>query len=518
MKRIVSLMLCLAALLCLSACGSDPTAYTPTGNALDPDDSTTPAVTLPMVSQTQRQDITMAYYPGKSFNPLYATDNTNRALIPLIYQGLFTVDRNYNPRPILCKSYTMTEDMRTYVFYLQNATFSDGTVLSAQDVVATFNAAIESEVYAGRFHHVKEVTVTPDGGVMVKLSVPYENLPILLDLPILKATELDRERPVGTGPYRLDATAEGMRLYRRTDWWCRAALSIRDDVISLVPAEDTVHIRDEFEFGAVNLVLANPISNQYADYRCDYELWDCESGIFLYLGCNMNSDLFSVPEVRSALTYAIDRSSIATFYRGFARPTTLPVSPLSPYYNPVLASRYEYNPTLFAQAVIASGLAGREVTLLVNKDDLLRMQAGRAIANMLTEGGLTVVMSELDTNGYRKALRYGNYDLYLGQTKLSPNMDLTTFFSNEGAIHYGGINDVTLNALCQEALANRGNYYNLHQQSANDGRITAIAFLNYAVYADRGLITEMIPARDNIFYYDLGKTLEDVQRIDTITP
>ena len=178
MKRIVSLMLCLAALLCLSACGSDPTAYTPTGNALDPDDSTPPAVTLPMVSQTQRQDITMAYYPGKSFNPLYATDNTNRALIPLIYQGLFTVDRNYNPRPILCKSYTMTEDMRTYVFYLQNATFSDGTVLSAQDVVATFNAAIESEVYAGRFHHVKEVTVTPDGGVMVKLSVPYENLPI----------------------------------------------------------------------------------------------------------------------------------------------------------------------------------------------------------------------------------------------------------------------------------------------------------------------------------------------------
>ena len=38
MKRIVSLMLCLAALLCLSACGSNPTAYTPTGNALDPDD------------------------------------------------------------------------------------------------------------------------------------------------------------------------------------------------------------------------------------------------------------------------------------------------------------------------------------------------------------------------------------------------------------------------------------------------------------------------------------------------
>lgn len=518
MKRILCLILCMAALLCLTACGNDPGAYIPTGNALDPDDSTTPAVTLPMVDQPQRQDITMVYYPGRSFNPLMSSDYTNRTLIPLIYQGLFTVDRDYNPKPILCRSYTMTQDMRTYVFYLHDATFSDGTRLTAQDVVATLNAAMESEVYKGRFHYVKEITATPDGGVMVKMAVPYEKLPILLDIPILKATELERDRPVGTGPYRLDATAEGMQLYRRTDWWCKAELSISDDVITLIPAENSVHIRDEFEFGDVNLVLANPVSNEYADYRCDYELWDCESGIFLYLGCNMNSDVFSVDTVRSALTRAIDRNKLAAFYRGFARPTTLPVSPLSPYYSAGLASRYEYNPSLFAQAVITAGLAGREVTLLVNKDDIFRVQAGRSIADMLTEGGLTVVMSELDTEAYRRALRYGSYDLYLGQTKLSPNMDLTTFFSNEGSVRYGGINDVTLNALCQEALANRGNYYNLHQQAADDGRITAIAFLNYAVYADRGLITEMIPARDNIFYYDLGKSLKDVQKIDTFVP
>lgn len=518
MKQFICLILCLAALLCMTACSNDPGVYIPTGDALDPDDSTTPAVTLPFIEQPQRQDITMAYYPGKSFNPLISSDYTNRTLIPLIYQGLFTVDRDYNPKPILCRSYTMTEDMRTYVFYLQDATFSDGTRLTAQDVVATFNAAMESEVYKGRFHYVKEITVTPDGGIMIKMAVPYENLPILLDVPILKATELERDRPLGTGPYRLDATPEGMRLYRRTDWWCKAELSISDDVITLMPAENSVHIRDEFEFGDVNLVLANPVSTEYADYRCDYELWDCESGIFLYLGCNMDSEIFSVETVRSALTHAIDRNNLAAFYRGFARPTTLPVSPLSPYYNAGLASRYEYNPTLFAQAVITAGLAGREVTLLVNKDDIFRVQAGRAIASMLTEGGLTVVMSELDTEDYRRALRYGSYDLYLGQTKLSPNMDLTTFFSNEGAVRYGGLNDVTLNALCQEALANRGNYYNLHQQAADDGRITAIAFLNYAVYADRGLITKMIPARDNIFYYDLGKSLEDVQKIDTFVP
>ena len=516
MKRILSLILCVAALLSLCACGSDPGAYVPTGNGLNPDDATTPAVTLPVVDQPKRQEITMGYYPSKSFNPLLSTDYTNRALIPLIYQGLFTVDRDYNAKPVLCRSYTMTEDMRTYVFYLQDATFSDGSRLTAQDVVATLNAAMESVVYAGRFHYLKEVTTTPDGGVMVKLSVPYENLPILLDVPILKATELERDRPVGTGPYRLDATTEGMRLYRRTDWWCKADLNITADIITLIPAEDAVYIRDEFEFGDINLVCANPISNEHADYRCDYELWDCESGVFLYLGCNLNSDVFSVSTVRAALTYAIDRNALATYYRGFARTTTLPVSPLSPYYSAGLASRYDYNPTRFAQAVISAQMAGREVVLLVNKDDVLRVQAGRSVADMLSECGLSVVMSELDTDAFRKALRSGSYDLYLGQTKLSPNMDLTAFFSNEGSMRYGGLNDVALNALCQEALANQGNYYNLHQQAADDGRITSIAFLNYAVFADRGLITKMIPARDNIFYYDLGKSLEDVLKIDSI--
>jgi ABC-type transport system substrate-binding protein len=218
------------------------------------------------------------------------------------------------------------------------------------------------------------------------------------------------------------------------------------------------------------------------------------------------------------LTHAIDRSKLAVFYRGFARTTTLPVSPLSPYYNAGLAARYDYNPSRFAQAVISAQMAGREVILLVNSDDVFRVQAARSVADMLTECGLTVVMSELDTAAYRRALRYGNYDLYLGQTKLSPNMDLTAFFNNQGALGYGGLSDVALNALCNEALANRGNYYNLHQEAADDGRITSIAFLNYAVYADRGLITKMIPARDNIFYYDLGKSLEDVLRVDTIAP
>ena len=42
-------------------------------------------------------------------------------------------------------------------------------------------------------------------------------------------------------------------------------------------------------------------------------------------------------------------------------------------------------------------------------------------------------------------------------------------------------------------------------------RSLAILFCNYAVYATRGLLTELQPARDNVFFYTLGRTDEDAQ-------
>ena len=153
-------------------------------------------------------------------------------------------------------------------------------------------------------------------------------------------------------------------------------------------------------------------------------------------------------------------------------------------------------------------LQGREVTLLVNSNDSLRLRAARAIAQMLTDCGLKVKMSELGGTRYVTAVKARSYDLYLGQTKLSPNMDLSEFFATFGSLSYGGINDPAAYALCLEALANRGNYYTLHKTVMENGLLCPVLFHNNAVYATRGLVTDLKPARDNIFYYSLGKTLE----------
>lgn len=512
MKRLCSLFLCiLLTLSLLTGCNlQEDEPYVPTGDGLTWDeDYTGPATTYP--EEEVVQELSLAFYPEVTMNPLQCNDFTNRALISLIYQGLFTVDRDYNVEPMLCSHYTMSEDMKSYTFYLEpSATFSDGSPVTAEDVVATLRTAKTSGVYRNRFTNVYLFTTTEDGGISVTLNTPYENLPLLLDVPIIKADQLESTTPLGTGPYVLYTTIVSSRLVRRDDWWCEAKdWVVTAPTIQLVSAESLKHIRDEFQFGDIGLVQADPGSDRYVDYLCDYELWDSENGIFLYLVCNRDSTVLKSEEIRRAITYAIDRETITKeYYRGFARAASLPASPLSPYYNTGLANQYAYNPQRWQAAVQEAGLTGSTITLLVNGQDTLRLKVAEAIEKTLEAGGIQVEIND-SSSGFIYALNNTDYDLYLGQTMLSPNMDLSHFFAENGNLNYGGIADENIYEMCQQALENHGNFYSLHYTIMNEGLLCPILFRSYAVYATRGLLTNLTPSRDNVFYYSIGKTMED---------
>lgn len=506
MRRLFSFLLCVFLTVgLLAGCSEEKAPYTPTGDALD----STNAATKPTDQGTATQELSLVYDPGEPLNPFQCVDNTNRVLFSLVYQGLFTVDRNYNVYPILCDTYNVSADMKTYTFHLCDALFSDGTKVTAADVAASLNAAKESPWYGGRLQHAHSIAGYGDA-VVIELSTPMENLPILLDIPIVKASEVAARQPLGSGPYRIDISQQGAYLRRQAAWWCSAQLPVAQDMIPLVAGESPSQIRDAFEFRGVSLVCSDPGSEQYADYRSDYELWDCENGKFLYLVIHDKSVVFADPALRQALTYAIDREVLAErVYHGFARAASLPASPQSPWYNTSLAAKYAYAPQKFADAVTAAALESNAVTLLLNGDDVIRMRTGQAIAEMLTAGGLKVTIKKSTSEKLAQDLAAGGYDLYLGQTKLSQNMDLTAFFGTNTGLNYGGLADPALYATALEALANSGNYYNLHETVMEDGQLCPILFQNYAIYTQRGAFSNLPAARDAIFGYTLGRTLED---------
>ena len=91
MKYAIRLLSLLLAGLMLCGCVQNQAQkpYVPTGDALlmegeDPED---------YAEEDAPQELTLAYYPDRSMNPLIGNNITNRSLFSLIYQGLFRYRR-----------------------------------------------------------------------------------------------------------------------------------------------------------------------------------------------------------------------------------------------------------------------------------------------------------------------------------------------------------------------------------------------------------------------------------------
>ena len=70
-----------------------------------------------------------------------------------------------------------------------------------------------------------------------------------------------------------------------------------------------------------------------------------------------------------------------------------------------------------------------------------------AIARYKRQAGFDVSLQKLPFNEYEYAVKNGHYDLYLGEVVLSPGMDLSVFFSENGELSAGvGANRTTADA------------------------------------------------------------------------
>lgn len=532
MKPYLTLLLVFSMALSLfTGCGAKEKeeAYVPTGDALIMSDEDLAT----MEPEKEPQDLTLAYDPTRSMNPLLGNNITNRVLFSLMYQGLFAVSSDNEPFPMLCSHYRVSSDNRVYTYYIdRNARFSDGTPVTADDVLATYLFAKSGDClyYKGRFVHVESVEKVADEGlgeegVKFTLNTAYQDFSMLLDVPILKASEIASMFPAGTGPYVFHDNAGKWTLTRNPSWWCEREIPVRALTIKLIEINDQATFRDEFEFGDVGLAIANPLSDSFAEYRCDYELWNVDNGYFMYLAFNIQySDYFKEDRnlaLRQNMTYALNREKIIEEnFRGMAYPATLPGSPGSPYYNQSLAERYQYDDLKFLEKT--NGFEPlkddkhqvKKLRLLVNCDDSARLRTARDIAHSLTEMGIptgTLEYGAADKYDFETVLRSHNWDIYLGKTRLSPNMDLTPFFKGYGNLWFGGLTSDKIYGMCRETLADRGNYYNLHQMIVEDGRVVPILFGYDAVYAKRGEFDGLAPARDNVFFYTRNLTMEDIR-------
>lgn len=454
----------------------------------------------------------LAYVPEYGFNPYSCTCITNRPVFSLVYEPLFVLGSGFQPEPVLCDRFAVSESGKTYVITLcDGVTFSDGTHLTAKDAAVSLEAARKSDYYGSRFSKVAAFSALDDRTLQIELHRAYENLPLLLDVPIVKAGTETSDRPLGTGPYAFSEEGLELCLRRNRNWWQDNRAPVEYDRILLAACKDPTEVRDSFEFGTTSLVCADLNAPNAVGYRCDYELWDEPTTTMQYLGFNLSGGIFYKRGLRAAVTHIIDRETLITsVYKGFAEAAYLPCVPASPLYDAELAEKYSYDEDAFAEALADANVPADYVgTLLVCSSDPSRVELAKRIAEALSAAGLRMELKSVDSDTYLYRLSAGQFDMFVGETRLSGNFDLTEFFRAYGSLSYGGIRSAGMEQLCYDTLENSGNCYDLYSGVMENGYFCPLLFKSYAVMANRGVIGSLQPAVDCAFHMAGGRSLAD---------
>ena len=151
--------------------------------------------------------------------------------------GVVPVDDFSTVYPLIAKQFELPKD-RSYVGFIidERAKFSDGTPITADDVIFSFNALIEkgAPIYRMYYMDIEKAVKVSDRHVrfMFKKGIRNKELPLIVaQLSVFSAKDWEGkdfsqpklEAYLGSGPYKLDRFSAGKFLIfkRRDDYWAK---------------------------------------------------------------------------------------------------------------------------------------------------------------------------------------------------------------------------------------------------------------------------------------------------------
>jgi peptide/nickel transport system substrate-binding protein/oligopeptide transport system substrate-binding protein len=371
------------------------------------------------------------------------------ALRDLLSDALIRLDRNFEPQPGAALSWTANEDSTAWTFELDpNLTWSDGTPVTADDYVATFQfsgspeAAWDFAWYYSAPGALKnwdkalagevpptDIGVRADGPnrIIFETETPAPFLPakLMYSAPLQKK-QLEAVGPlynnkvetsVSSGPYLLTEWSIGERLtyeanpdYKGTNkpYW-QKLINIGanpETFFAGYQAGEVDHVTGEYLTTADNeIIAADPDLSQQVkltaqDFRTDYLFFDCQNPPF--------NDI----KVRQAFGHIVDRdtiiANIVTPTQGI--PAYSFLMPGFPGSNSEgLKDIQSYDPdkarALLAEAGYEGGAGFPALELWLRNEPPVRQALAQAIAATIQqELGITVTVSNKEFDTFMEAL------------------------------------------------------------------------------------------------------------------
>ena len=445
----------------------------------------------------------LPYLKGETADPITCPDGAQLTLGTLLYEGLFALDGQFEAQPALAESYTYDASRYTYTITLRAATFSDGTSVTARDVVNALRRAQTSARYSGRLAEVSDIWVS-NGAVRISLTTDNRSFVSRLDIPIVKSGTESSTFPIGTGPYAYSGEG-GAHLAKNASWWQGKSLPL--DRIELTACKDTDSVSYAFYAREIQLLFCDLTGADTSNVYGSGDYTDAATSIMQYLCLNTRRAPFDNPAVRRAVTLGVDRAGcVSAFLLGHGMAAHFPLSPASDLYPKELETAY--SPDGYASALEAAGLhtgKTRSLTLLVNQENSFKVSTAQKIAAGLSQYDLQVTVQALPNEEYLQALQNGDFDLCFCEVKLTADWDLRPLLQSYASLNFGGYadpeTDQLLAGLCAAEPAGRAAAMTaLCKKLADQAPIVPVCFKSYSVLLPAGAALQPItPTAANPF-------------------
>ena len=261
-----------------------------------------------------------------TLNPLLLslTATTGQEIARKLFLSLHRLNDKMEIVPDLAEHWVFAEDFSYVTYYLRrNVKWSDGTPVTSADVVFTFEKMRDPKVGYPNAHAldlVSKVDTLDKHTVRFYFKQVYADELLDSGIPVLPKHVLEKEsdlakaafstRPITDGPFRLALYLPGDRIELSANPEFYGGRPYFDKVVfKFYP--DQASLLSDLQAGKVDFAPELP-ATEFATLQGDKSLTLVESppASYTYIAWNLQSPIFSDPEVRKALTLAINREAL----------------------------------------------------------------------------------------------------------------------------------------------------------------------------------------------------------------
>lgn len=442
MKRIVTLLLALSMLLSLVACGSKGA---PSSEGNKPVENTE-KTKVENTEKTKKEDLIIVMNEDLvSFDPTSSSTLSNIAILNLIYSRLYANDENLAGIPQLAETVTYASDTELVIKIYENAKFSDGSNVTAEDVRYSLMRAKNSSLAASLMKPILSVDIVDEHTVKITTDGVYPGVTTALSnvacsiIPKAYGEEAEKSndwsKPVGSGHYVFESRNIGSEIVlKKNDNYFNPQDSAQNNKLTFKVIPEGTNRTIMVEVGEADLNIqfqSSDYERVMADKNLTLHSYPSLTEFFVCM--DLNKPEFSDKRVRQAVNMVIDKEAVLlagydglgkTHY-SYVAPSCLGFKDMSAVYT----IDVEKAKALMAEAGYANGFT---TNLVVWNDTLERVAT--VVQSYLALINITANITRVEAGVRPQLDAAGELPMYVGSWGCyqDPDLFLGRHFSKSG--------------------------------------------------------------------------------------